>query len=46
LFKGLFANIARLCPAVMVQLPVMEQMRKLAGLDGFGTVAQSDRSDQ
>ena len=36
LFRGLGANVARLCPAVIIQLPLMEQMRILAGLDYFG----------
>ena len=36
LFQGLGANICRLCPAIAIQLPVMEQMRILAGLEYFG----------
>ena len=36
LFRGLGANICRLCPAIAIQLPVMEQMRILAGLNYFG----------
>ena len=36
LFKGTWANIVRMCPAVIVQLPIMEQMRQLAGLEYFG----------
>jgi len=36
LFKGLHVNIARLCSAVVIQMPVMEQMRIIAGLDYFG----------
>jgi hypothetical protein len=36
LYKGLFANISRLCPAVIVQMPIMEQMRRMAGLEYFG----------
>jgi hypothetical protein len=36
LFRGLSANMSRLCPAVMMQLPVLEQLRILAGLDYFG----------
>ena len=36
LFKGTWANVVRMCPAVIVQLPIMEQMRQLAGLEYFG----------
>ena len=39
LYKGLFANIARLCPAVAVQMPILEQMRLYAGLDYFGVTS-------
>jgi hypothetical protein len=44
LYKGLFANISRLCPAVIVQMPIMEQMRRLAGLEYFG-VQQAAEED-
>jgi hypothetical protein len=33
LYKGLSANIVRLCPAVAMQMPVMEQARRFAGLE-------------
>ena len=36
MFKGLSANIVRLCPAVIIQMPIMEQARILVGLDYFG----------
>lgn len=36
LCRGITVNMARLCPCIIVQLPVMEQMRLLAGLDYFG----------
>ena len=39
LYKGVFANISRLCPAVVVQMPIMEQLRRLAGLEYFGKQA-------
>eukprot|EP00729_Bicosta_minor_P001156 gene1156-12044_t len=38
MFKGLTANIVRLCPAIMIQMPIMEQMRIVAGLDFFGKI--------
>lgn len=43
LYKGLFANISRLCPAVIVQMPIMEQMRKMAGLEYFGKQASREQ---
>lgn len=36
-YVGTTANIMRLCPAIIIQMPIMEEMRRLAGLGYFGS---------